>query len=552
MLRFLSKLKSYNLSILIVEDSMLSIKLLGDIFGKYFTNIDEASDGLIALQLFNAKQYDLIITDIEMPKMDGIGLTTAIREKNLTIPIVAVSVVSDKDRLIQLINAGITAFITKPFNAHIIEEQIYRIFKPFIDNLESTQKTKDLENQFEAMFKVSRDGIAILDENAKFLVFNDAYINMLGYSADELSKFTCIQLSTPEDTNRTIQAIRDAVKNSYVENFEKTCINKSGSRVSVSMNISIMPGNKKFLVSTRNITEAKKIRNQLDNYIALVDESVITSSTDIEGKITYVSNAFCKISKYPKEELIGKPHNIVRHPDVSQELFKNMWETIGRDETWQWDILNSAKDDSAYWVYATVSPVYDEYNHKIGYTSIRQDITDKKTIEQMAITDSMTSLFNRRYFNDMLPRMFNSARREDKTIGFLLLDIDYFKQYNDTYGHQKGDDVLVLVANVMKDTFQRAGDFCFRLGGEEFGIIFVGTPKESAIGICNRLKQNIESLKIKHIKNTASQYVTASFGLAIRNANENTNLDDLYKEADEYLYQAKDNGRNIMYYLMDN
>lgn len=283
---------------------------------------------------------------------------------------------------------------------------------------------------------------------------------------------------------------------------------------------------------------------QMKKYIDIIDKSVITSSTDLTGKIVYVSEAFCQISKYEKEELLGKNHNLLRDETMPKELYVNLWQTIKKDNIWEGEIRNKCKDGTYYWVKAKISPIYDEYGEKIGYTSVRQDITDKKIIEEISITDGLTNIYNRRYFNDIFPKVINSTKRTDGSIAFLLLDIDNFKLYNDNYGHQKGDEVLVSFAKCLKESLHRADDYPFRLGGEEFGIIFKIEKKDKALEFAEKLRKNIEDLKIVHEYNTASHYITASIGLVYQNANDIESMDTIYKEADDLLYVSKKEGRN--------
>ncbi|MBU0923235.1 sensor domain-containing diguanylate cyclase, partial [bacterium] len=281
-----------------------------------------------------------------------------------------------------------------------------------------------------------------------------------------------------------------------------------------------------------------------ESFNTLIDETIISSSTDLEGIITEVSSAFCKISKHSQKELIGQNQNIVRHPDMSAKVFEELWETIKADNVWEGEIKNIAKDGSTYWVYTTISPKFDEHNNKIGYVSIRQDITDKKKIEEISITDGLTNIYNRRHFNEFFPKFLNSSKRENQFISFIILDIDFFKQYNDTYGHQKGDNVLIKVVNCLKKTAHRSDDYCFRLGGEEFGLLFKSKDKNKALEFANKILKNIEELKIEHKNSKASVYVTVSMGLYSNYANDVVSIDDVYKKADKLLYSAKESGRN--------
>jgi diguanylate cyclase (GGDEF)-like protein len=169
-------------------------------------------------------------------------------------------------------------------------------------------------------------------------------------------------------------------------------------------------------------------------------------------------------------------------------------------------------------------------------------------VEEMSITDALTGIYNRRYFDEHLPKVINSAKRKNELVNFIMMDIDHFKQYNDTYGHQMGDDVLVKIAKTLKDSLHRADDYCFRLGGEEFGVIFKANTKEESIKFANTLKQNIENLHITHSGNSASPYVTASFGLICQKANDILNTNEIYKQADDLLYTSKNLGRNRVSY----
>lgn len=292
------------------------------------------------------------------------------------------------------------------------------------------------------------------------------------------------------------------------------------------------------------IKKRKKIETRLKSFNKLIDEHIISSSTDLKGFITDVSSAFCRISKYSREELIGQNHNIVRHPDISSEIYKDLWNTISANKIWKGDIKDRAKDGVDYWIHITISPKFDEFNNKIGYISIKQDITDKKIIEQISITDGLTNIYNQRYFNDFSTKFINSAKRENQFISFLIMDVDYFKQYNDTYGHQMGDNALKKVANTLTESTTRANDYCFRLGGEEFGILFKCQNKEKAFEFANKILKNIQDLKIEHKSSNVSEHITVSMGLTSDYASNIMDIDDIYKKADKLLYMAKESGRN--------
>jgi len=165
-------------------------------------------------------------------------------------------------------------------------------------------------------------------------------------------------------------------------------------------------------------------------------------------------------------------------------------------------------------------------------------------LEDASFTDALTELKNRRYFNIVLDKEYRQAIRDQSGFTFMMLDIDFFKQYNDTYGHIKGDETLKSVALALRDTLKRPGDYCFRLGGEEFGVILCHSDVNQAKVVAKRINENIESIKIPHIKSTASKYVTISIGITHIIPTEEMDMEDVITKADEYLYHTKEMGRN--------
>lgn len=168
---------------------------------------------------------------------------------------------------------------------------------------------------------------------------------------------------------------------------------------------------------------------------------------------------------------------------------------------------------------------------------------EKKKIEKLAITDSLTGLFNRRHYNQILPAEINRAHRSKDWLSFVILDIDYFKQYNDNYGHHNGDHQLISLANTLKSKCHRASDYCFRLGGEEFGIIFSGLTPEEATSFVEEFRIAIERLQIEHKYSHTAPVLTASFGL-VTTKEPRCKMEHLYETADAALYRAKEAGRN--------
>lgn len=288
----------------------------------------------------------------------------------------------------------------------------------------------------------------------------------------------------------------------------------------------------KIEIYLQNILQKKACEYLLHAY----DESVIASKTDKKGLITYVSQAFCDISEYSKEELIGKAHNIVRHADTPSETYRVMWETIQSAKQWQGEIKNSKKNGGFYWVKVTVSPEFNYNGEIIAYSSIRQDISSQKYIEQVSLIDYLTQVYNKKYYDEILDKEVYSAQRYGYNLSLLLLDIDLFKDINDTFGHQVGDNVLKEFASLLlKDT--RKSDIVSRIGGEEFTIIVENDTIESANAFASKIRREIQEHEFKTVKN-----LTVSIGIS--SYIEGDTSQTLFKRVDDAMYQAKKNGRN--------
>mgnify|MGYP003498051560 FL=1 len=378
----------------------------------------------------------------------------------------------------------------------------------------------EIQKDFSNSLKISKE------------IFNNAYFSM-ATSKDNIILNDILNKLFSSISNEN----KDSINNNWISvNYEKI-VNYEKVLIAGMVFLLII-----FIISLKN-RQINNINSQMKKYIKIVDENVLTSSTDLDGNITYASEAFCEISGYSKDELIGTNHRIIRHSDMKESTYKELWETITSGKTWKGEIKNKKKNGDYYWVKASISPVFDNKGEIISYTAVREDITDKKIIEEISITDGLTNIYNRRYFDEIFPKIINEAKRKNELVAFVFMDIDHFKQYNDNYGHQKGDEVLINFAACLKQSLHRSSDYTFRLGGEEFAVVYQMETKEKAVEFANNLRKNIENLKIEHKYSSVSSYITASMGLICKNANEIV-IDEIYKQADDLLYQAKRSGRN--------
>ncbi len=167
-----------------------------------------------------------------------------------------------------------------------------------------------------------------------------------------------------------------------------------------------------------------------------------------------------------------------------------------------------------------------------------------KILQRSALTDGLTGIPNRRYFDEFLEKEWRRCRREQQPITLCLLDIDLFKAYNDNYGHLQGDECLKKVAAILAAVVKRPGDLIARYGGEEFAIILSDTPESGGCAVAKRIMKELAARNIPHDHSTVSDRVTMSVGIAMLIPKAATAVHDLISQADRALYEAKKMGRN--------
>ena len=173
-------------------------------------------------------------------------------------------------------------------------------------------------------------------------------------------------------------------------------------------------------------------------------------------------------------------------------------------------------------------------------------------LEYLSITDGLTTVANRRCFDDLIHKEWERALRKSSPIALIMVDIDCFKSFNDSYGHQKGDMCLKKVAMVLHGEMKRTGDFVARYGGEEFAIVLPDTDKEGALSIADQINENIANLHIEHTSSTVSDQVTISMGVNSVVPRQDSTVSGLIQRADKALYSAKAQGRNQIRFFSNN
>lgn len=226
------------------------------------------------------------------------------------------------------------------------------------------------------------------------------------------------------------------------------------------------------------------------------------------------------------------------------EWFPIIFLTSSADDAHLSKALEAGGDD---YLNKPVTPVVLEAKLKAmqRIVTMQQELLEaNKRMEQLSYLDGLTQIYNRRGFDRSISTEWKRMRRDNNELCLLLIDVDYFKKYNDHYGHQAGDDCLKVVAKAIERVLFRPADIAARYGGEEFAILLPGTDLAGASLVAERVLQTIHEQNISHEYSDISDRLSVSIGIAISNKSANNNILKLIKSADEGLYEAKNSGRN--------
>ncbi len=301
---------------------------------------------------------------------------------------------------------------------------------------------------------------------------------------------------------------------------------------------------------------AASIRESEQLYRVLADNSSdIISRFSLDGNRLYVSPSVVDILGWPAEEMLGADYRRYIHPDDAEALramgarlgagaterATQIYRNLRRDGTWAWlearVILVRNADGSPRELIGNTRDVSHQKETELALAAAAADLTE------LAATDALTGVANRRRFDEMLDREWRRAMRSHAQLSMLLIDVDHFKLFNDQYGHLMGDTCLHAIATAIASSVRRPGDLVARYGGEEFAVILPDTDGSGAMEIAARVREGIAALAMPHIGNR-SGHVTVSIGSAEAVPNRSTASSVLVEAADAALYEAKRLGRD--------
>ncbi len=527
--------------------------------------VENAGEGIIVVQDYKIKYANKKIAellDYTIDEIKTLPLENFVYEKdrkrvftNLKNRLEGLPAEDEYDFRIVRKNGEIKWFHIRPV---IIEWEGKRAVLDFLVDITDRKILEEkLENSLSilhATLESIHDAILVVNSERNVLYYNEGFLKMWnlkkedveGKNSKDLLNLVKNQIENPEEFVKEVeeyyehpeQIVKDILKFKNGKIYERNSFpyrvnGKILGRVWYSRDITMQKENEKKLLESE-----KQYRELVESV-----NSIVLRWTP-EGTITFINNFGEEFFKFKKGELIGK--NILETIVPEKELFgrdlkKLMKAIVKNPEKYIYnENENITKDGKRVWIYWTNKPVFDEENNIVEILSIGTDITERKSferkLEELATTDLLTGLYNRRKFEESLLKEIEEAKRYSKTFSIILLDIDHFKEINDTYGHQVGDYILQTIAKLIRRILRRT-DSVARWGGEEFVIILPNGKIQGAFQLAERLRKTVEETKFPIDKRC-----TISLGVTEYQVGDTPH--SILKRADLALYAAKQNGRN--------
>lgn len=427
------------------------------------------------------------------------------------------------------------------------ERLLYSIVHDISERIKTEQLLKSSKENYRLLVENSPAGIITCDIDGNITNANNAVLEMLGSSClEEAHKINVITYEPLVHCGLSAD-IKKCLKTGETIINESLYNSNLGKEVYLRSHLTPLYGASGEIIGVQGIitdlTERKNYEDELRKLNLAVEQSPVTVLiTDYEGKIEYVNSKFTELTGYTYEEVIGQNPRILKSGEKPIEEYKELWDTIKSGREWRGEFHNKKKNGELFWESASISPVFSQSGKITHFVDIKEDITKRKQKEEemnyMAFHDVLTGLPNRILFQDRLVIALSNAKRYNKVMAVMFIDLDGFKFINDTFGHDAGDKLLQEVAKKLKGIVHQ-DDTVARMGGDEFTLIFpqVDEAKDIeviAYRILEEFKKPLTDMELK---------ITASIGIAFY-PEHGTKIGELLKNADAAMYKAKELGKN--------
>ena len=584
--------KMEHLTVLVVDDDKITTAILRRMLDAYADTVLIASDGEEGLELFKLHRPEIVLSDINMPKMGGLEMVEQIRALDDQVKIAIFTNFENRDILLKAIQIGVNQFFSKPFEAKVFAQ----VIQPLCDDAKEKRRIRsELNKQQNILHSINEMAHNFLQQKdwtsalyREMLLLKQAaetssiFIYQNNEDCSEARQFLTISSNKKAKAKKKINYKKHHLmrwKNVLQKGFSVNgCIkdyDQSKKKLLQAFKIDsllILPifvdtewwgflgiGNNNKQAQTENDVEmlstvASIIGSAINNHKNL--KSLEMSSavfehtmdgvliTDAENRIMHVNDSFVDITGYTAQDVMGKSPKIFKSGTHKKYFYDQMWDKLIDDGYWQGEITNRRKNGEVYIEWLSVNAIKDKNGHIENFIGIFSDVTHQRKDAQehayLATHDPLTGLSNRLLLNDRLDHAIHHAERFNKCVATIFCDLDNFKPINDNYGHSTGDAILKHVASAMKSVLRKEDTIC-RFGGDEFVILIEELDNFKYLQDILDKIHDITERKFKIDNRDFS--ISMSIGAAIY-PNDAKTPESLLKCADEAMYRAKNSGKN--------
>ena len=586
------------LTILIVDDDKTTTSILNHMLYTYTDHILTASDGVEGLELYQTWHPDIILSDINMPRMNGLEMVEQIRKTDENVKIAIFTDFEKRDILLKAIELGVNQFLSKPFASKSFSKTIQNLYADVIEKRHSNREIQRQQNILHAINEMSHnflqqsDWIKALKQEMQNLKqasdMSSIFIYQNEQENDNLSaqKLLYINDNPEAKTKKRIHyrkhyfmRWKNQLEKNLPINGSKEDYDKSKKKLLDLFKINsllILPifvqdkwwgflgigdEHKQTLESTNveMLSTAASIigaainnRNNLQSlemssavYEHTMDGVLIT---DRRNRILHVNDAFINITGYSPENVIGKDPKILKSGKHDKHFYQKIWHQLSKNGYWQGEITNRKKNGEIYIEWLTINTIKNAQGETENFIGIFSDVThqrkDAHDQAYLATHDPLTGLSNRLLFDDRLEHAINHADRFNKCISLIFCDLDNFKPINDTYGHTIGDEILKRVGSALQGILRKEDTVC-RFGGDEFVIL---VEELNSFEYLNDILRRINELThTPCVIDGNTITIGMSIGASIY-PDDGVTPEALIKSADTAMYRAKNGGKNRIEY----
>ncbi|HRD48770.1 MAG TPA: EAL domain-containing protein [Candidatus Contendobacter sp.] len=515
--------------ILMVDDDPMMRLLASEMLEQDGFTVLEADSGEEALRQFAATGADLILLDVIMPGWDGFATCQQLRQTpaGSQTPIVMMTGLGDEASIQRAYDAGATDFIVKPIIRPILIQRVRYVLRASAA-LREVAARADFQK---ALIDTTPVPIRVEDAHGRSLICNPAFETLFGGQ------------EVPEPTDPTSPDWTDS------QVYEAEMLNSHQEQRSVIIHRAMFtpPGSGEpgIISAILDITERKQSEEQLrlaETVFQTAADAIMV--TDATGVIQSINPAFTAITGYALEEAIGQTLRLLRSERHDTLFYTGLWRSLAANGRWSGEIWQRHKNGKTYPAWESIEAVRDLDGHIVQYVAFFSDITQRKLAEQeiffRANYDPLTGLPNRSLLHERIEQALKRAHRQRQRVGLMFLDIDRFKQVNDTLGHTWGDALLGQIAERLKNCV-RATDTVARYSGDEFVLVLADMIQDQDAHVL--AEKVIKRISEQFDLNDNAVHIGVSIGIVMY-PDHGLDAATLLRHADLAMYQAKNAGRN--------